>query len=228
MDEGEQKRERPATCKSLRLDIEAATQGRTWLLLPEGFRHQAAGSTYPLPSRRIDLQKIVAIPIPLNKNDSGVIYIRRATEKFRETMARSQSAILDIGRRSETARVDALHFREQLKKIQEEAHASLDQVRAKAEEAIASLGDLFDLGRKGIDGQMRAHLDNKQWQGETITAADFRQCFRMVSQAVKGLGMPSTERASAREAIVQQAAEAMKATQEAVALAPGNDDGEVH
>ena len=94
-------------------------------------------------------------------------------------------------------------------------------------ESIASLTDLFSLARKGIDGQMRAHLDGKEWMGEKINARAFRECFRMVTQTVKGLGLPSEERTRAKSAIMDEVAEALKDTQETVALAPGGDDEEV-
>ena len=75
----------PKTIASLRLDLEAAKAGHTWLLLPEGFRDQSDGSKYPLPSRHQDIFKLACIYIPPLKNDAGCIYLKlpRARESRR-------------------------------------------------------------------------------------------------------------------------------------------------
>lgn len=175
-----------------------------------------------------EVQRIVCIPIPGTKKDSGCAYIKRAIAKFTELQSRKQSALIDIGRKQIQAANTQAIFRKKLKDMQEDAEKAVNEVRERANQAAASLTELFDLGRRGLDGQMRAHLENKDWQGEHIDADAFRQCFRMVSQAVKGLGLPSTERENAREAIIDQAAAAIRSTQEAIALAPGQDDGTEH
>ena len=54
----------------------------------------------------------------------------------------------------------------------------------KAVNAIANLNDLFALGRRGIDGQMQAHLAGETWMGEEINARAFRELFRMVITGV--------------------------------------------
>ena len=92
-DQQNKKRDRHRTIASLRLDLEEAQKGRTWLLLPQGFRDQQFGKTYPLPSRRLELQKLVAIYIPKNKKDSGCLYLRRALDKWKKQQARATSAV---------------------------------------------------------------------------------------------------------------------------------------
>jgi hypothetical protein len=216
------------TCKSLRLDIESATAGKTWLLLPEGFRDEDSGKSYPLPTHRREVQRLIAITIPPNKHDSGCYYLRRAVEAYRQRQARSQSALLDIGRRQEKAQARMEAYELQIKRLQQQAKDAVANVRAEADKAIASLNDLFSLGRAGLDGQMKAHLANEEWKGEKIDAEAFRQCFRLVSQAVKGLGLPSTERETARDAIIGEAAASLRATREAVAMAPSADDAKEH
>ena len=214
------------TIKSLRLDLEAAEKGRTWLLLPEGFRAQECGMTYPLPSRRIELQKLVAIYIPKNKKDCGCLYLRRALQEWKNRQMKRSSAILDVTRREEQIAKMQHNFALQAKELRAKCRAAVDDVRREAQQAIANLNDLFSLARKGLDGQMRAHLEGQEWQGETINARAFRECFRMVTQTVKGLGLPSEERTRAKSAIMDEVAEALKDTQETVALAPGGDDDE--
>jgi hypothetical protein len=223
------KREQPVkTCANLRLDIETAMQGKTWLLLPPGFRDSDSGATYPLPTRRSELQRLIAIPIQPGKLDAGTRYIKRAIAKFKERQQNTQSAMIDLGRRQQQAEAYQDEYHRKLKSLRDEAQKAADEVRAQADKAIASLTDLFSLGRKGLEGQMKAHLDGKPWQGEEIDSDAFRQCFRLVSQAVKGLGLPSTERETAREAIIDEVSAAMKATKEALAMAPGQDDEVKH
>lgn len=212
------------TVASLRLDIPSAMEGKTWLLLPEGFRAQECGDTYPLPSARVELQRLVVVPIPANKNDSGCIYLRRAMERFSQLHRRRQSAALDIGRRGERIKQMTYELKGQVAEMKAEARRALDSVLAEADRAIASLSELFELGRKGLDGQMRAHLADEPWKGEKIDAAAFRECFRMVTQAVKGLGLPSDQRKVAAQTIMEQVAESIKATQDAASLAPNVDE----
>jgi len=91
------------TIKSLRLDLESARAGKTWKLLPEGFRDHSCGTTYPLPSRRVELQKLASIFLPHNSNkpDCGCVYIRRAIKKWKKQQERATSVLLDVGRRQD-------------------------------------------------------------------------------------------------------------------------------
>lgn len=212
------------TLASLRLNPQAARDGKTWLLLPEGFRSQQDGQTYPLPGRAIEVQQLARIYVPPNKTDAGCIYLRRAVERDREFHRRKQSAALRIEAQLNQLEEVQSKYEAALGQMKMDAVQAVADVKAKASEAIASLHDLFSLGRQGLHGMMKAHLDKDKWQGETISAAAFRQCFRMVSQAVKGLGLPTEERQRARTAILEEVATSLKATQEAVAMAPGPDD----
>jgi hypothetical protein len=71
---------------------------------------------------------------------------------------------------------------------------------------------------------MEAHLAQEEWQGEKISAKAFRDCYSMVSGTVKALGIPSDQKKFAHEAIVEEVAESLRATQESLELAPGSDD----
>lgn len=215
------------TCESLRLDLEAGRQGKTWLILPDGFRDADSGKKYPLPNSIRELDRLLKIPIPAGKRDAGCTYLRRAIKLSAQLLHRKQSAILDVGRRYNKAIETSRRFEEHIKDKKAEAERILDEVRASRDKAIASLSQLFDLGREGLEGQMKAHLAQEEWRGEKISAEDFRQCFRMVSQAVKGLGLPSTERETARSAIMEQAAAALRETQEALAMSPSADADKV-
>ncbi len=211
------------TIASLRLDIEAAREGRTWLLLPEGFRARENGATYPLPSRYQELQTLTAVYIPPRKNDSGCEYLRRVMKKYRTKQGVKNSALLDAGRREESIRNSQHNYRSKARECMVEARAEVARVKEEADKAIASLTDLFNLGRAGLKGQMQAYLDGNEVLGEKIDAKAFRECFRMVTQAVKGLGLPSDQREKASQAILEEAAAALKATRDAVSLAPGGD-----
>ena len=208
----------------LRLDLDAANAGKTWLLLPEGFRDQECGLLYPLPSGRNELQKLAAIPIPLAKQDCGVIYLRRALKAFNGRQAKRQSATLDIAYKGRQAENVVRKVQVLAKELRAEARAAVEEVKQEAQKAVANLNDLFALGREGIDGQMKAHLAGENWHDEKVDAAAFRECFRMVTQAVKGLGLPSGQRDKAREAVMEEIAKSLEDTREAVALAPGGDE----
>jgi hypothetical protein len=207
----------PHTIDSLRLNIEEAEKGRTWLLLPPNFRFREAGHTYPLPSRRTDLQRITLIPIPSagDHEDAGTLYIRRAIRRWKAKKSRAiESTLQDCEAR-------ALKYNKTMEQLERQAERVVEHVREEAVLVVANLKDLFELGRQGLHGQMRAHLDGHMWRGEVIKAKDFRDCFRMVAQAVKGLGLPSDQRESATEAVMDQVAQALKDTQETLAMAPG-------
>lgn len=197
------------------------------MLLPEGFRDMNSARTYPLPSYTKDLRKLTQIPVVQGVRDSGTVYIKRAEAAWKRKASRKLSAVLDVERRRDEIKAQQNSLQRDMEACLKEAQAAANQVKAEAEKQIANLSDLFALGRQGIEGQMRAHLDGTVWQEEKISARDFRECFRMVSQAVKGLGLPSDQREKAREAVLQEVAEAAESTKEALALAPGGKDPEV-
>jgi hypothetical protein len=207
------------TIADLRLNLEAAREGRTWLLLPEGFRDQESGTTYPLPTSAEDLQQLAAIYIPGSKKDCGCLYLHRAFRKWKERAGRRVSAVNDVRRRVHQIQEAHSDFRGTLNQLQKEAKEAVSTVQAQAEQAIASLDTLFSLGRKGIGGQMEAHISGQSWQGEMINARAFRQCFQMVTQAVKGLGLPTGERTAAGKAIVDELAASLAATKDALSQA---------
>lgn len=226
MDEKPVNASRPRrTIVTLRLNTEEAMQGRTWLLLPEGSREQSCGLEYPLPSRREDLQILSAIPVPFGKLDAGALYIRRAIQALRTNLLRKQSALVDASRRENQIQGAQSKLLKTFKEARLQAQEALNQVKREAEKAVASLNDLFSLGREGIEGQMKAHLAGAEWQGEKVTGKDFRDCFRMVLQGVKGLGLPSEQRTYATEAVIQELAASLEDTRDTIALAPGPPDG---
>jgi hypothetical protein len=219
---------RSYTIASLRLDVEAAREGRTWLLLPEGFRDQAAGHEYPLPGRRDELQILSSVYFPSEKTDAGCIYLRRVVAKLKRKDRNRQSAVLDYEAKANQIRKNTSILKKTIHEAAQEAKQVVEEVRKEAALAIASLNDLFELGRKGIEAQMKAHLEHKELHGEEIDARAFRECFRMVTQAVKGLGLPSDQRRSAEEAVQKEVAESLRATQEALELAPGQGNEVEH
>jgi len=206
----------PRTIASLGLDVAAARAGKTWLLLPQGFRAEEFGLTYPLPSSISDLETLYELKIPPRKADSGCRYLHRAHKKYRERAARAESRLHDIGRREHKIKYTTENYIALMKRKREEANAAVEDVRKAAEMATASLTDLFSLGRRGLEEQMQAYLDGKPLRGETIDSKAFRDCFRMVTQAVKGLGLPDPQRKNAADSIMEQAAEAIRRTRGAM------------
>lgn len=220
----------PHTCESLNLDLDAAKSGRTWMLLPEGYRDEASGMTYPLPTSRKELAKLVEIPTPPFKKDCGCVYLHRASQLWLRKPIRRKIKPIDAEeqRRVHNAYSVSEHFKRRMKKVESEARLSAEQVHRAAAVAVASLTTLFELGRQVIDGQLQAHLSGEEWKGEKISASAARECFRMVTQAVKGFGLKTDQVPAAQETIMREAAEAIKATQEAIALAPRTEDEREH
>ncbi len=212
------------TIKSLRLNLPAAQAGKFWLLLPKGFQSAPWGKHYPLPSRRPELQKLAAITVPPNKLDVGCQYIRRCMAEWSKRDCTRNAALNRAGKHELTIRAFRDNLQRDTGKMRKQCWDSVADVQTAAAKACASLTDLFALAKKGIEGQMKAHLAGKEWQGETINAKAFRECFRMVTQTVKGLGLPSEERNKAKGAIMEEVGEALKATQDALNLAPGAKD----
>ncbi len=213
------------TITNLRLDMESAKAGKTWLLLPDGFRDSKCAKTYPLPARGSEIFKIASIYVQPYKRDSGSMYIKRALKKHKQLQQRRQGVEQEIGRNGQKVADLTRNYKSKMKCLRKDAVAAVDDVREAATEAIASLTDLFSLGRKGLAGQMEAHLNGKKWMGEKIDARAFRESFRMVAQSVGKLGLPSAERKRARESVVKEVAAALAATQDAVALS-GDDGGD--
>ena len=214
----------PRTIKSLRLNVEEAEKGRTWLLLPEGFRDQESGQNYPLPNKLHDLTKMASLYIPPDKKDSGCIYLRRCAKRHKQRVGERQRTIYRIERAEHETKEAAKKHQRTLVELERRAEQAVSEVEAKAGEAIASLNDLFTLGRKGLHGMMKAHLAGEKWQDEKIRAGAFRQCFRMVAQTVKGLGLPSDQKDKARDAILDEAAASLRATHEALAMQRDDPD----
>lgn len=233
MGEEEKSRYRSHTIASLRLDLEATKDGRIWNLLPEPFRLPEAARHYPLPSHFNELDHIIKTVIPPPPGgrgvvDPGKIYYDRVYKKWKDRAKYRVSAAINIGGQEERIKAKAAVVTSRMENYQQDARQILGKFREEARAAIATLNDLFSLGREGLEGQMRAHLSGEEWKGEAISASAFRECFRMVTQAVKGLGMPSDQARPARDAIMEQAAASMRATQEAVAMAPSAKEETEH
>jgi len=212
------------TIDNLRLDPQKAIDGKTWLLLPDGFRDAASGKHYPMPTQLGELRIIASIPIKMAKKDSGTAYIRRCETEWKRRQSRRTSAVLDTEQKLEQF----------INNAKSEVKNAVDEVREEAQRASASMTDLFSLGRRGIKEQMEAYLADVELHGEKINHAGFRQAFQMAAQVVKSLGLPDVEKKNAREAILEQAAEAIRGTQEAASLSASitpalpDDDEPVH
>lgn len=219
--------ERPGhSISSLRLDVESAMAGKTELLLPEGFRDSPCGRTYPLPTNRADLQIVATIPV-IHRNDTGSIYIRRAVNAWRKRLRTMSSALHDTDNKAAKVKNSQDDFVRTTRELKAKMHEITASVQIEANKAIASLNDLFALGRETIEGQLKAHIAGTEWMGEKITARAARECFRMVFQAVKGLGLPSDQHDKARDAVMEEVAKSLDATRSAIS-GDTSDEGETH
>jgi hypothetical protein len=126
------------TIRNLNLNIESAMAGKTWTLLPEGYRDQSDGKRYPLPSRRRELQIIAAIPIPPRKLDCGCLYVMRAIRKWREHAGKEQSVLIDVARRGEQIKKKHEKYNVSVDNLRNEARREVDKVREEAARQIAS------------------------------------------------------------------------------------------
>lgn len=212
------------TIKSLRLDIQSAREGKTWLLLPEGYRQAPAGKDYPLPSFMSDIQTLAQIPIPKLKRDQGVVYLRRINKEFTKRLAHRQSALLGIARKETQVNRQAKKFQQKVRHFGIEMKKTLNGLKEEAEKAKVTLNEVLDLAKVTVKGQLEAHLAKQKWQGEEITAAAARDLAKIAINAVKGLGVPSEARDQATEAMFEEFAEALKDSQEVISMAPGGDE----
>lgn len=212
------------TIESLRLDIDSAINGRIDKILPDGFRDRKCGLTYPLPSNLADIQRVATVPIMAHSTDAGSVYVRRAIRIWKKKQSRRISALHDTERKGAKIENAQREFSRRAKELKAEARQIVDDVRAEAEKAVASLHDLFALGREGIEGQMRAHLSNSTWNGEQIDARAFRECFRMVSQTVKGMGVAPDQRDKARDVVMEEVAKSVEATRSALSSNTEEDE----
>lgn len=215
----------PKTIQSLRLNLEEARAGHIWLLLPDGYRERNCGIGYPLPTSMEDLRAIANLRIGRGQRSAGAFYIRRARKMITDSID-SKTEPMEIEERAHEVALAHGRFKDKVKDARYDISKAVAEVKKFADEATSSMNDLFELGRRGMKAQMEAHLNNEELHGEKIDARAFRECFRMVSQTVKGLGLPSHERDKATEAILDEFAASMKARDAALAMAPGNDDSE--
>lgn len=213
------------TIKSLALSPEEARNGKTWKLLPPGFRAQEHGSTWPMPARTRELGLIAKIQVPEHKTDSGCVYIRRCRRELerRHMLAadRARELRLKAMTPEERLQVDEEYARTLDKAVHDATrriNQEVDGIREVCEKAAASLDELFELGRRGVEGQMRAHLEGDDWQEEKISAAAFRDCFKMVTGAVTKMGVPTGQEKKARDAIFHEISAAEDDLKESLAL----------
>ena len=208
--------------ENLNLDVDSAMAGKTWLLLPSQFR--ASGASYPLPSKRIELQLLTTIPIPACKKDDGVLYIKRAIGQWKNRQLQRVRNEITKQRGTFRAEQSTNGLIVATKKMKEQARQAVEEVRQEALKASASLGDLFALSRKGLDGLIKAYIAGEEWQESKVTNREFLAAVAIVTGAVKGLGIPSGQSKVAEKVIQEQVAAAIRETQETVALAPGSKE----
>src|SRR3990167_4738373 len=122
--------------RSLNLGLEDAESGMTWLLLPEACRDTEHAKVYPLPTKMVDLQRLVAIPVPnmnsgpVNDGDSATkIYLERASLNLKTRRKRRDSAYLDLTRRKQS-------IAEMQSRVKAQMKQAVEGVKAQAQEAI--------------------------------------------------------------------------------------------
>ncbi len=224
----------PYTIKSLRLDLQAAEDGKTWKILPVGFRAKECGTTYPLPSNPKELQRMTTLfiqPTTAHRRyeDSGVTYLKRAVDRWKECQLNRRSALLDAESNRNKIRLEKDNFHSAVKIQKQNIRDAVKEVRAVAQESIASLHSLFNLSRKVIEGQLEAHLAGEKWQSEKISAQAGRQLATIVMGGVKAFGLQTDQKESAKEAIaLEEAAANIKASRETVKLGPGTNSKTEH
>lgn len=206
------------TIENLKLNVEEAKNGRTWLLLPEEYNDPKLAEEYPLPADTEEVQLLSLLPVRHQQRDTGSIYLRRAKRELTARLRGKTRAPINIEAVEAKTEDMGKQFEKRLEGLESKANQAIQRVQDAASKAIASLDDLFRLGREGLEGQMKAHLAQEAWKGEEINARAFRDCFRMVFQAVKGLGLPTAEESKARGAIFEELAASLRATQEATVM----------
>lgn len=216
------------TIKSLRLDINEAKQGRAWNILPDGFRGKGVGHSYPLPSSTVELERISYMPLIAGKRDSGTVYIRRIKTEYKRRIARKASLANDVSCRTEKVKRVQENFIAKSAFLCGQMHEARDSVRIEAEkikaEMAASVSDLYETAKGELGKQLEAAKEGNTYHGEKITAKAVRECYRLILQTVKGLGLPSVDEDGARETIDKELADAIRGIQENIVVIPDCDE----
>lgn len=214
------------TIANLRLNLEEARKGRTWLLLPPDFESRKLAQEYPLPTDIEELQQVASIPMRQRERNSGSVYIKRAQQEWVKRMGGHAAAALRIEDTAHRAYQEQNTFQTRLKRMQADAQKAVDQVKERADEAMASLDSLFGLTKRGFSGILEAHLTGGDWQGEKVSVRTFIQCANIIHRSVKGLGLPTKDDSKARDTVIAEAAASLKARQEALAMQESAADEE--
>ena len=215
------------TIKSLRLDLKEVEQGRPWNLLPIGFHGVGVGKSYPLPSSLQELEKLAYLPAFPGKLNSGSVYLRRAKNEYKRRLTRKSSLANEVSSHAEKVKRVQENFIAKSEFLRGQMHEARDSVRIEAEkikaEMAASVSDLYETAKGELGKQLEAAKLGNDYHGEKITAKAVRECYRLILQTVKGLGLPSTDDDEARDTVEKELADAIRGIQETVSIAPGPD-----
>lgn len=215
------------TCEALGLDVERAKVEGAQVLLPEAARNRKAVREFPLPYSKHELARLMEVPVPTDATSPEGMLIRRIQKRWydRVTSKEPGKARLSTARSERSIEVAKAHAKTHIDETLAEIATSAKMVHAVAEKVTGSLTDLYDLCRQSLEGQLRAHLTDGEWHGERIDAQAARECFRLVTQAVKGFGLPrEADKRAAGKISMEETAAAIRETQEALSLAPNKDE----
>ena len=192
------------TITSLGLNLEAAESGKLHLLLPEDY--EACWQEYALPSDFQELARLALIPVNRQKS-AGARYVMRCKRAYKERL--KNKAAINIAAKNHEAGKRLSEIRQMKRKASVEIKKVINEVRLEADNARATLGDLYDLAHSGAKLIMEAFVKGKAIEGTTfsVTVSDFNNTMGKVFGQVAKLGVPSGDdvKTEAKEAIFEQA-----------------------
>ena len=215
----------PYTIESLRLNVEEAEGGRTWLLLPPDVRmdkHRAP--VYPILTMVGELTRVADIKLPMNSRNAGADYIRRCRRAKLKRAVNTRLADIEVGK-AEVAEFSqqTAHAAAQAQRAME---AEVERVRLQAAKTLVSMADLNGLAKGAATDILLAFREGKTLNGEPVSVDQAIAAFGRVFSQVGKLGAGALDgagREQAEEEIMREFAEATRSR-----LAKEGTDGQTH
>ena len=215
----------PHTIQSLRLNVEEAEGGRTWLLLPPDVRRDKyKARSVPVLTQIGELARVADIKLAPRVSNAGAQYIRKCRAAKKRRAVNTRLADIEVGRAeceemsAQTATVAA--------KAQAAMEAEVERVRLQAAKTLVSMADLNGLAKGAATDILLAFREGRTVNGEPITVDQAISAFGRVFSQVGKLGAGALDGAGKEQAedeIMREFAEATR-----LRLAREGGDGSVN
>ena len=174
------------TIKTLRLDLDAAMNGKPWLLLPEDVRKSdKGGRLYPLPCSYSEVKRVADVPLATNKRHESALYIYRARRSVKSRVESTKIGHLDAHLAATEEK--AAQFTKSMKNAKYEVGQELARVRDAARETITTLQDLNTEFKAGLIEIAKAYRTGQKLHDKEITTTQFIDAAGKVLTHTRGM-----------------------------------------